>query len=41
MTLEVRRPDTISLEGLRKKLTPTGNELDVDVTVRELTDPRL
>lgn len=41
MTLEVRRPENLGLDDLRHELTSAENELDIDVSVRELTDARL
>lgn len=41
MSLEVRRPDNLELGDLRGELTDAGDELDVDVTVRDITDSRL
>lgn len=41
MTLEVRRPGDLSLPELEDELTSAEDELDVEVTVRNLDEPNL
>lgn len=41
MTLEVRRPEGMTVDDLREALTQAEDELNVDVSVRELAEHRL
>lgn len=41
MTLEVRRPDGMSLEELQDELSEVGHDLDVDISVREYSETPL